>query len=57
MLLHCSEQVKLLRSLALAIGGSYISPVVLSLLVAIACIVTVILDLTGKHESRIGFHG
>ncbi len=43
--------------LALAVSGSYISPLVLSLLVAIACIVTVVLDLTGKHESRIGFHG
>jgi len=39
--------------LALAISGSYISPMVLSLLVAIACIVTVILDLSGKHESGI----
>lgn len=43
--------------LALAISGMYISPIVLSSLVAIACIFTVVLDLSGKHDSRIGFHG
>ncbi|MEM6403166.1 MAG: low temperature requirement protein A, partial [Cyanobacteria bacterium P01_D01_bin.116] len=42
--------------LALGISGSYISPMFLTLLVAIACIVTVALDLSTKHESRIGFH-
>lgn len=41
--------------LVLAIGGINVSPTVLSSLVAIACILTVTLDLLGKHESRIGF--
>ncbi|MEB3220213.1 MAG: low temperature requirement protein A [Nostocales cyanobacterium 94392] len=38
--------------LALAISGMYISPIVLSSLVAMACILTVVLDLTRKHESK-----
>lgn len=41
--------------LVLAIGGIHMSPTVLSSLVAIACFVTVVLDLLGKHESRTGF--
>ena len=41
--------------LVLAIGGMSLSPTVLSLLVAIACVLTVTLDLLGKHESRLGF--
>ena len=39
----------------LAIGAINVPPTALSLLVAITCVLTVTLDLLGKHESRLGF--